>query len=88
MLRRHRSTDPTDRHLSVDLGPYLGFDHPDPECYAAEPLGFLCNVAGSMRVWPLPCGDRRLAPAVGQADPEFPFQLLAAVGEASNFPAG
>jgi hypothetical protein len=36
-------------------------------------------------VWPLPSG-RWLALAIGQADPEWPFELLAAVGEASSLP--
>ncbi|GAA3033773.1 hypothetical protein GCM10010519_69790 [Streptomyces lactacystinicus] len=71
---------------TVELWPYLGFDDPDPESAAPEPLGFLCNVAGTMRVWWLPSGGRWLALAVGQADPEFPFELLAAVGEESSLP--
>ncbi|MFD0406990.1 hypothetical protein [Kitasatospora sp. NPDC127116] len=71
---------------TVELWPYLGFDDPDPESAAPEPLGFLCNVASTMRVWWLPSGGRWLALAVGQADPEFPFELLAAVGEESSLP--
>ncbi|MFD8749754.1 hypothetical protein ACFV0O_02015 [Kitasatospora sp. NPDC059577] len=71
---------------TVDLWPYLGFDNPDPEFVAPEPLGFLCNVAGSMRVWRLRPSGRWLALAIGQADREFPFELIAAVGEASLLP--
>ncbi|MFF2747451.1 hypothetical protein ACFVVA_18115 [Kitasatospora sp. NPDC058048] len=71
---------------TVDLWPYLGFDDPDPASAAPEPLGFLCNVAATMRVWWPPSGGRWLALAVGQADPEFPFELLAAVGEESSLP--
>ncbi|MFI2073822.1 hypothetical protein [Streptomyces triculaminicus] len=71
---------------TVDLWPYLGFDDPDPDRTAPEPLGYLCNVAGSMQVWRLPSCDRWLALAVGQADPELPFELIAAVGEASSLP--
>ncbi|WP_328761693.1 MULTISPECIES: hypothetical protein [unclassified Streptomyces] len=68
---------------TVDLWPYLGFDDPDPKYSAPEPLVFLCNVAGSMQVWRLPDSDRLLALAIGQADPEYPLQLIAAVGVAS-----
>ncbi|MEU8924587.1 hypothetical protein AB0D10_27200 [Kitasatospora sp. NPDC048545] len=71
---------------TVDLWPYLGFDNPDPEFVAPEPLGFLCNVAGSMRVWRLRPSGRWLALAIGQADRELPFELIAAVGEASLLP--
>ncbi|MEU9992478.1 hypothetical protein AB0E10_37895 [Streptomyces sp. NPDC048045] len=71
---------------TVDLWPYLGFDNPDPEIMAPEPLGFLSNVAGSMQMWqPSSCG-RWLALAIGQADRELPFELLAAIGEASSLP--
>ncbi|MDX3537072.1 hypothetical protein PV721_22385 [Streptomyces sp. MB09-01] len=68
---------------TVDLWPYLGFDGPDRQQPAPEPLVFLCNVAGSMQVWRLPDSDRWLALAIGQADPDFPLQLLAAVGVAA-----
>ncbi|TXL87185.1 hypothetical protein [Streptomyces sp. IB2014 016-6] len=77
---------------TVDLSPYLGIDSPDPglgpdpalDLAVPEPMGSLCGLAGSMRVWrPAPAG-RWLALAVGQADPEWPIQLLAAFGEASS----
>ncbi|MGW7444642.1 hypothetical protein [Kitasatospora sp. NPDC054795] len=71
---------------TVELWPCPGFDDPDPESAAPEPPGFLCNVAATMRVWWLPSGGRRLAPAVGRADPEFPFEPPAAVGEKSSLP--
>ncbi|MFF3071930.1 hypothetical protein ACFVSN_00810 [Kitasatospora sp. NPDC057904] len=71
---------------TVDLWPYLGFDHPDPEFVAPEPLGFLCNLAGSMQLWQPPSSDRWLALAIGQGDRELPFQLLAAIGGASSLP--
>ncbi|MCX4743935.1 hypothetical protein OG455_00130 [Kitasatospora sp. NBC_01287] len=71
---------------SVDLWPFLGFDNPDPDFVAPEPLGFLCGVAGDMRVWRLRSSGRWVALVIGQADPEWPFQLLAAVGEASSLP--
>ncbi|OKI25099.1 hypothetical protein [Streptomyces sp. CB03911] len=70
----------------VDLWPYLGFDNPDPEFMAPEPLGFLANVAGSMQMWQPPSPGRWLALAIGQADRELPFQLLAAIGEAPSLP--
>jgi hypothetical protein len=62
---------------TVDLWPYLDADR------TREPLGFLCGVAADMRMWRLPGGQRWLALTVGQADPEWQFQLLAAVGETS-----
>ncbi|WP_377273405.1 hypothetical protein [Peterkaempfera sp. SMS 1(5)a] len=69
---------------TVDLWPYLGFDDPGPEVGTREPLSFLCGVAGSMQVWRLPNSGRWVGLAIGQADPEWPFQLLGAVGEASS----
>lgn len=71
---------------TVDLWPYLGFDSPDPDFVAPEPLNFLCGVAGSMQVWRPAATGRWLALTIGQADPEFPLQLLAAFGEASSLP--
>lgn len=71
---------------AVELWPYLGLDSPDPDFVAPEPLGFLSGVAGDMRVWRLRSSDRWVALAVGQADREWPFHLLAAVGEASTPP--
>ncbi|MFE3251381.1 hypothetical protein [Streptomyces sp. NPDC059209] len=81
---------------TVDLSPYLGTDSTDPDrCRGGgpdpvvpEPMWFLCGLAGGMSVWrPTPAG-RWLALAIGQADPEWPIQLLAAIGEASSLPAG
>jgi hypothetical protein len=69
---------------AVDLLPYLGLDDPDPDVTTREPLGFLCSVAGSMQMWRLPNSERWIGLAIGQADPEWQFQLLAAVGEASS----
>lgn len=81
---------------TVDLWPYLDMGGPAP-----EPMGQLCNLAGSMQVWRLPPGERNgegqderqgvrserwLGLTVGQADPEFPIWLLAAVGEAATLP--
>ncbi|MEU2680716.1 hypothetical protein ABZ638_27915 [Streptomyces sp. NPDC007107] len=70
-------------HASVvDLGPYVvaGCEgEPVP-----EPLDFLSQNVVSMRVWPLPDGDRWLALAIGQADKELPLMLFAAVGLASS----
>ncbi|MBO8185114.1 hypothetical protein [Streptomyces spirodelae] len=70
----------------VDLWPYLGFDTEathDPDSVTPEPLLFLSGVAGDMRMWRLPDSGRWIALTIGQADPEWPFQLLAAVGETS-----
>ncbi|GGZ12050.1 hypothetical protein [Streptomyces nitrosporeus] len=67
---------------TVELWPYLEEDGPTP-----EPVSQLSNLAGSMQVWRLPDrGGRWLGLAVGQADPEFPIWLLAAVGEDSVLP--
>ncbi|MFJ8011152.1 hypothetical protein [Streptomyces sp. NPDC096339] len=71
---------------TVDLGPYLGFDNPDPDFQAPEPMDFLCGLAGSMQVWRPPASDRWIALAIGQADPEWPLQLLAAFGEGAALP--
>ncbi|MFC8229904.1 hypothetical protein [Streptomyces sp. NPDC057287] len=68
---------------TVDLWPYLEREDTDA---APEPMGQLCNLAGSMQVWRVPGGTRWLGLAVGQADPEFPVWLLAAVGEAATLP--
>ncbi|MFI7618199.1 hypothetical protein ACIBP6_43965 [Nonomuraea terrae] len=57
----------------VDLGPYLEGEGP-------EPMSALSMVAGSMLVWQRPGTDRWLALAIGQADREFPVELIAAVG--------
>ncbi|WP_431961708.1 hypothetical protein [Actinacidiphila sp. bgisy160] len=70
----------------VDLWPYLGLDDAGPDVVAPEPMSFLCGVAGSVRVWRLPSTGRWLGLAVGQADPEWPVQLLAAVGEDAALP--
>ncbi|MFD8952501.1 hypothetical protein ACFV0B_27010 [Streptomyces xanthophaeus] len=71
---------------AVGLWPYLGFDNPDPDFQAPEPMNSLCGLAGSMQVWRPPASDRWIALAIGQADPEFPLQLLAAFGEGSALP--
>ncbi|WP_060181016.1 hypothetical protein [Streptomyces sp. IMTB 1903] len=71
---------------AVDLASYLGLDFPDPDFEAPEPMGFLSNLAGSMQVWRPPASDRWVALAIGQADPEWPLQLLAAFGEGSALP--
>ncbi|MFD9287159.1 hypothetical protein ACFWBV_02350 [Streptomyces sp. NPDC060030] len=70
---------------TVDLWPFLDRDD-DGAGVAPEPIGQLCNLAGSMQVWRVPGGTRWLGLAVGQADPEFPIWLLAAVGEAAALP--
>nr|WP_095878207.1 hypothetical protein [Streptomyces sp. TLI_235] len=47
-----------------------------------EPLDSLSMLACSMQVWPLPESGRWLALTVGQADTEFPLELIAVVGAA------
>ncbi|MEV4759249.1 hypothetical protein AB0J86_29705 [Micromonospora sp. NPDC049559] len=67
---------------TVDLAPYLWGADPAP-----EPMGWLCQLGGAMDVW-RPPGVRWVALAVGQADPEFPIELLAAVAETPIRPGG
>ncbi|MGW7056539.1 hypothetical protein [Streptomyces sp. NPDC054887] len=69
---------------AVDLWPYLGLDDSDSTATSREPLSFLCGVAGSMQMWRLPNSERWVGLAIGQADPEWPFQLLAGIGETSS----
>ncbi|MCX5411653.1 hypothetical protein [Streptomyces sp. NBC_00059] len=69
---------------TVDLWPYLEGDEGDEA--PPEPMGQLCNLAGSMQAWRVPGSTRWLGLAVGQADPEFPIWLLAAVGETAALP--
>ncbi|MFE4453916.1 hypothetical protein [Streptomyces sp. NPDC056796] len=70
---------------TVDLWPFLESDDEGAGA-VPEPMGQLCNLAGSMQVWRVPGGTRWLGLAVGQADPEFPLWLLAAVGEVATLP--
>ncbi|MEV0197751.1 hypothetical protein [Nonomuraea sp. NPDC050691] len=60
----------------IDLWPFLESENPAP-----EPMSELCQLSGRMLAWRRPDAGRWVALAVGQADPEFPIQLLAAVGE-------
>ncbi|MFG2340574.1 hypothetical protein [Streptomyces yangpuensis] len=69
----------------VELWPSTGVDDPDhPNTPPREPLGFLRGVAGSMQVWWLPNSDRWVGLAIGQADPEWQFELLAGIGDATS----
>ncbi|MFJ5231170.1 hypothetical protein ACIQBJ_14900 [Kitasatospora sp. NPDC088391] len=65
----------------VELAPYMFPE--DPEEDVPEPLGYLAMVAVRLLCWPLPGAARWVGLAVGQADREFPFELLLAVGELS-----
>ncbi|MGW1554229.1 hypothetical protein [Streptomyces sanglieri] len=73
--------------MVVDLWPYLGLDNPDyPDIEAPpEPLNSLCMLSVSMQMWQVST-DRWLGLTIGQVDRELPFELLAAVGEASTLP--
>ncbi|WP_328720351.1 hypothetical protein OHT52_13225 [Streptomyces sp. NBC_00247] len=74
---------------TIDLWPWLaGDDETEMASTAPEPLGQLCNLAGSMQVWRIAGTSRWLGLTVGQADPEFPIWLLAAVGEVEVLDAG
>ncbi|GHA30747.1 hypothetical protein GCM10010329_62680 [Streptomyces spiroverticillatus] len=66
------------------MWPYLGLDAPGPEAPTREPLSFLCGVAGHMHMWRLPKSERWVGLVIGQADPEWQFQLLAGIGEVSS----
>ncbi|WP_329008167.1 hypothetical protein [Streptomyces sp. NBC_01601] len=72
----------------VDLRPCLGLD--DPDCpdieEVPEPRDSLCNLAGSMQTWQMPSTGRWFGLTIGQVDRELPFEMLAAVGEASTLP--
>ncbi|MFE3517725.1 hypothetical protein [Streptomyces sp. NPDC059166] len=70
---------------TVDLWPWLEQDE-ESGAVVPEPMAQLCNLAGSMQVWHLPGGARWIGLAVGQADPEWPIWLLAAVGEEAVLP--
>ncbi|MEV6105140.1 hypothetical protein AB0M28_10550 [Streptomyces sp. NPDC051940] len=73
--------------VDVDLFPYLGCDWDlQPPEHVPEPVAQLCNQAGSMRLWQPPGTDRWLGLAVGQADTEFPLELLAAIGGPDSLP--
>ncbi|HEY8480559.1 MAG TPA: hypothetical protein VIL71_12070 [Spirillospora sp.] len=62
----------------VDLGPYLWSEDPAP-----EPMLQLSALSLEMLVWWPPETGRWVALSVGQADPEFPIELRAAVADAS-----
>ncbi|MFJ4313725.1 hypothetical protein ACIP46_00320 [Streptomyces lavendulae] len=66
---------------STDADTGLGFDAEEP-----EPFGFLSGVTSEVWVWRPDGSDRWVGLAVGQADPEWPLQLLAAFGESSALP--
>lgn len=67
------------RPEAVDLWPDLrGERSPVP-----EPINELIGYSSRMSVW-YPGTGRWVALAVGQADPEFPILLLAAIGEMSS----
>lgn len=61
---------------TVGLWPYRKGEDPAP-----EPMSELCRLTGEMFVWRRADDGRWVALAVGQADPEFPIVLLAAVAE-------
>lgn len=63
---------------AIDLWPYLWSEDPVP-----EPINQLCQVSMEMLIWRQPDPTRWIALTVGQADREFPIELLAAVGEAA-----
>ncbi|MFF5262564.1 hypothetical protein ACFY4C_26815 [Actinomadura viridis] len=66
------------RPETIDLDPYLWSEAPAP-----EPMSTLAQLSGEMLLWRRPGADRWVALTVGQADPEFPIELRAAVGTAS-----
>ncbi|MER5733868.1 hypothetical protein ABT084_37000 [Streptomyces sp. NPDC002138] len=71
----------------VDLRPWCDTgDGPEGAGPVPEPIGILCALAADMRVWRPRGSGRWAALAVGQADPEWPLQLLAAIGENPALP--
>lgn len=66
---------------TIDLEPYLWGEDPAP-----EPLSRLCLLSGEMLAWRMPAAGRWVGLAVGQGDPEFPIELLAAVGALGTGP--
>ncbi|MFD7732152.1 hypothetical protein ACFV6F_17400 [Kitasatospora phosalacinea] len=68
---------------SVDLWRHVDAADPAP---LPEPLEFLGMSSGSALVWRLPGAVRWVGLSIGQGDPEFPIQLLLAVGEVSALP--
>ncbi|GAA3962325.1 hypothetical protein GCM10023085_51050 [Actinomadura viridis] len=62
---------------TIDLDPYLWSEAPAP-----EPMNTLAQLSGEMLLWRRPGAGRWVALTVGQADPEFPIELRAAVGAA------
>lgn len=64
--------------VPVDLTAYVGPEDPTPP----EPLDRLSQVSGEVLVWCPPGTDRWVGLAVGQADTEFPLELIAVVGVA------
>lgn len=76
----------------ADLWPYPEFDDPDYLTIeqelepAPEPLATLYGYAFSMSAWRIPSTSRWFGLAIGQGDTEFPYELLAVVGEESSFP--
>ncbi|WP_406674923.1 hypothetical protein WBK31_13170 [Nonomuraea sp. N2-4H] len=67
----------------VDLWPYVEDEIAAPP----EPVNELSTYSSKMSVW-RPGTGRWVALTVGQADPEFPIVLLAAVGETSSLDRG
>ncbi|MDX2704769.1 hypothetical protein PV350_18135 [Streptomyces sp. PA03-6a] len=67
---------------TVDLAAHLERSfHGEP---VPPPLDTLCGYACEAWAWRV--GDRWIGVCVGQADPELPFQLVAAVGDAAAVP--
>lgn len=64
--------------VPVDLTAYLRPEDPTPP----EPFDRLSQVSGEVLVWRPPGTDRWVGLAVGQADTEFPIELIAVVGVA------
>ena len=61
---------------TIDLDPYLWSETP-----ATEPMNPLCQLSTQMLLWRPPELDRWVALTVGQADREFPIQLLVTVAD-------
>ncbi|MFF2119611.1 hypothetical protein ACFVXH_20015 [Kitasatospora sp. NPDC058184] len=72
---------------TIDLWSHLGYDQPDfADTDGPEPLVSLASLVFHLPVWRVPSTGRWVGLIIGQADREFPLELLVAIGEESCLP--